>query len=70
MMGTGWRVQELANKVWREVHVTPVDDLREHPYTALCWCTPRVERQPHGALVVHHAADMREAHEARTEGFA
>jgi hypothetical protein len=44
-----------------DVHVTPIDDLREHEETRACWCGPRVEQEPEAsAVVVHHAADGRE----------
>lgn len=42
------------------VHVVPIDDLREHSLDG-CWCVPTLEEgEP---VLVHHAADNREAFE-------
>lgn len=45
-----------------DVHVMPVDDLREHDGTRDCWCQPALEQdEEHDAMIViHHAADGRE----------
>jgi len=58
-----------------DVHVLPVNDLREHDETRTCWCRPRIEieedfltalvGQSPGSferrvLVVHHSLDGRE----------
>lgn len=42
------------------VHVIPIDDLREHGID-YCWCRPTLE--PDEPVLVHHAADNREAFE-------
>lgn len=46
------------------IHVLPIDDLREHEERTTCWCKPRIEeeRQPRGKvkIVVHAAHDGRE----------
>ena len=58
-----WRVDEnRASAPLVHVHVTPIDDLREHVYFPYCWChpTPDVENP---SVVVHHAMDGREAYE-------
>lgn len=44
----------------RDLHVTPIKDLKEHG-GALCWCQPYREEQPNGTqLYIHHSADGRE----------
>lgn len=49
------------------VHVTPRNDFREHDQDIDCWCEPRVERVPGKApIVIHNAADGREAQEKVT----
>jgi hypothetical protein len=48
-----------------DVHVLPVDDLREHEPTRACWCAPTVTQEEDAdAVVVHHSADGRELVEA------
>jgi len=53
----------------RDIHVTPVGDLRAHDDTRTCWCGPRIETVDEltgtpfaggAAVVVHHSADGRE----------
>jgi hypothetical protein len=44
----------------RDIHVVPLNDLREHVETRACWCGPRVESEGDTTTVVHHAADGRE----------
>jgi len=44
-----------------DIHVMPVDDLREHTCTKNCPCNPRVEIVGAGLLYVHNAWDHREA---------
>lgn len=56
------------------VNVLPLNDDREHDLCTACWCEPRVEwAHPdtgaiygNGPLVVHNAADCREACEVVT----
>ena len=44
-----------------DIHVLPVNDLREHVESEDCWCHPRIERVgDDGWLVVHNSADGRE----------
>lgn len=45
-----------------DVHVLPIQDLREHAETRDCWCQPRTTREGIGdaVVVVHHALDGRE----------
>jgi len=46
-----------------DIHVIPLNDLREHEETRDCWCEPRKTREPYeeaDIVVVHHAADGRE----------
>jgi hypothetical protein len=46
----------------KDVHVLPVNDLREHEESRDCWCEPRVEADSDwtAALIVHHSLDGRE----------
>ena len=44
------------------VHVTPVDDLREHESSPGCWCKPTQDAEEPG-LWVHHSMDRREEYE-------
>lgn len=47
---------------WKaEVHVYPINDLREHKLEEPCWCEPTYD--PDGEIVIHHAADEREKFE-------
>ena len=46
-----------------DVHVLPVNDLREHDETRTCWCQPdltEVSGPRRVVVVVHHALDGRE----------
>lgn len=45
-----------------EVHVVPVNDLREHEAEVSCWCRP-TEDEGTPDLWVHHALDGREKYE-------
>jgi hypothetical protein len=45
-----------------EIHVTPLNDLREHEDSAQCWCKPTPDEECPRVLV-HHALDGREAFE-------
>ncbi|MCA3152070.1 MAG: hypothetical protein ING77_12920 [Rhodocyclaceae bacterium] len=45
-----------------ELHVVPLDDLREHELDGACWCKP-VEDVEHPGLWTHHALDGRENYE-------
>jgi hypothetical protein len=42
------------------VHVVPIDDLREHEPSPACWCRPR-EAEPR--VFVHNSLDGRELYE-------
>jgi len=50
-----------------DVHVVPVNDLKDHVETIHCWCAPRLEWAEPGWVVVHHAADRREWTEPKPE---
>ncbi len=43
-----------------DIHVTPINDLRDHSDTRDCWCRPRIEDDE---IVVHNAMDERETYE-------
>jgi len=46
-----------------DIHVMPLNDLREHEETRDCWCHPDCLREPYeeaDIVVVHQAADGRE----------
>ncbi len=47
-----------------DVHVLPVNDLREHEQTRTCWCKPRVTREDKNYIIVHASLDGRELVEA------
>jgi hypothetical protein len=42
-----------------DIHVIPVNDLREHVESSSCWCAPAQDDEC-PLLYIHHAADMRE----------
>jgi nicotinamide mononucleotide adenylyltransferase len=45
-----------------DLHVLPIDDLREHSASRRCWCRPTPDdEEPH--VFVHHAMDGREQYE-------
>lgn len=46
-----------------QTHVYPVDDLRDHEMTELCWCKPEVLVDEVEDIVVHNSMDGREAYE-------
>jgi hypothetical protein len=45
-----------------DVHVLPINDLRDHEETRLCWCIPVLigEDDIPDMVVVHHSIDGRE----------
>jgi hypothetical protein len=43
-----------------DLHVEPVDDLREHDQTRTCWCHPDLQQEGTRVIVIHHSADGRE----------
>lgn len=47
------------------IHVYPLNDLREHETKAAdCWCTPNVDIDEYGSvLIVHNSLDGREKFE-------
>lgn len=50
------------DNVW---HVKPVNDLKKHHNSMMCWCNPKVELQENrGLIVVHNSYDMREYRES------
>ncbi len=58
-----WRRRDRADS--ENVHVLPVDDLREHVETAQCWCNPKCSKVETfaggwGYVIVHNSADGRE----------
>lgn len=45
-----------------DIHVTPINDLREHEDSAACWCGPsRDDEEPR--VVIHNSMDQRETYE-------
>jgi len=56
----GWFLH--PEDVHGDLHVTPIDDLREHTLTMLCWCNPRRDREEQ-CVVGHNALDQRERYE-------
>lgn len=56
-----------------EVHVTPDEDLIDHPMSEDCACGPTAEPVPGdkgfvGWVVTHHSLDGREQHEGVSRG--
>lgn len=47
-----------------DLHVLPIEDLREHEETRDCWCGPRLEQEGETMIVVHNSLDGRELIEA------
>lgn len=45
-----------------DLHVVPIDDLREHDLTMLCWCNPRRDHEER-YVIGHNAMDQRERYE-------
>jgi len=45
-----------------DLHVLPLDDLREHEPSRECWCNPQQDEEM-PVLWVHNSLDGREKHE-------
>lgn len=45
-----------------EIHVMPVNDLREHEESANCWCRPRRDDE-YPRVAIHNSMDQRETYE-------
>jgi hypothetical protein len=45
-----------------DIHVMPVNDLREHESAADCWCRPRRDEEEPRVLI-HNSMDERESYE-------
>lgn len=45
-----------------DVHVLPINDLREHKQSAACWCRPRRDEDEE-RVVIHNSMDQRETYE-------
>lgn len=43
-----------------DIHVSPVNDLREHSEARDCWCAPVIKRESKGTVVIHNSLDGRE----------
>lgn len=46
-----------------DLHVIPINDLRDHDETPECWCRPRRD-DDEPSVIVHNSMDQRETHEA------
>lgn len=44
------------------IHVVPLNDLREHDTSLTCWCHPTPE-DDESRVVLHHSMDERESYE-------
>ena len=53
---TQWEVKEDLDA---QVHVVPLEDLREHVLRN-CWCSPTIDED---SIVIHNALDEREKFE-------
>lgn len=50
------------------IHVTPINDLKEHSEDTACECLPRIEVQYNGDIIcVHNSYDGREGLELAQE---
>lgn len=49
------------------IHVTPINDEREHEESSACWCEPTVDWSYAEAICTHNAADCRELIEQAEE---
>ena len=45
-----------------DIHVMPINDLREHENSTSCWCHPIEDEECFGVWV-HHSMDKREEYE-------
>ena len=65
-LSSSWPVVDNVKRVYlmsrSDVHVIPVNDLKEHRESRRCWCKPAVKKGPgwQSALVTHQSADGRE----------
>jgi hypothetical protein len=50
----------VATDTGRDLHVTPIRDMKRHRYSRRCWCAPKLEAVEGGVLVLHQAMDGRE----------
>jgi hypothetical protein len=46
----------------KQLHVMPLQDLREHEESDKCWCSPEIDPE-WPMIVVHNSADRREKFE-------
>ena len=45
-----------------DVHMLPINDLRDHEESDTCWCQPRRDEED-TAVVIHNSMDRREEYE-------
>lgn len=44
-----------------DIHVIPINDMKEHIHSRKCWCNPRLEQKnTKETLVIHNSMDGRE----------
>ena len=44
--------------MWKpDIHVLPINDLREHEESRNCWCEPALHREGDTVIVTHRSAD-------------
>ena len=59
-----WANRRSEERVMGDVHVIPVNDLREHVSDGEeCWCRPEIEYVLGGSIITHHSMDRREEYE-------
>jgi hypothetical protein len=46
-----------------DIHIVPLNDLREHWLTRRCWCKPTPDMDDQ-SVVLHHSLDQRERYES------
>lgn len=50
----------LMSEVGDDIHITPIDDLKEHEFSVGCPCEPEVEKAEVGCMIIHESYDLRE----------
>lgn len=55
-----WR--RINGNAMRDIHIIPIDDLKEHEHSDQCWCRPARDSEEN-RVVVHNSLDGREQYE-------
>jgi len=65
MIDTKWGVFRLDGN---EIHVAPINDIREHILDVNCNCNPEIKNEDEFKIVIHSAWDFREIMEELEDG--